>query len=306
MKHNRFGRTELQIPVVTFGGGWVGGVLIHGDEATANAALDRAWDAGIDWIDTAAMYGNGVSETVIGRWLAGRSAGQRPGISTKFRIDPATGDPAGQMRASVEASLGRLGLDKVQVLILHNVIGSDDGFGVADALATADAMEKLRSEGICDHIGLTALGEPSAVAETVDSGRFDVAQVYYNMLNPTAYRGRQPWNSTNFDGLLDHCTAHDMGVMGIRIFAAGHLATNVRHGREIPITVGSNDGAEEARAKVIWEILSQARTDSRPKRPCASGWPARPFRPSWSGSANSTTWNLPSRQSRWAHCHATG
>ena len=53
MKHNRFGRTGLQVPVITFGGGWVGGVLIHGDEATANAALDRAWDAGIDWVDTA-------------------------------------------------------------------------------------------------------------------------------------------------------------------------------------------------------------------------------------------------------------
>ena len=70
MKHNRFGRTELQVPAITFGGGWVGGVLIHGTEEIANAALDRAWEAGIDWIDTAAMYGNGVSETVIGRWLS--------------------------------------------------------------------------------------------------------------------------------------------------------------------------------------------------------------------------------------------
>ena len=47
----------------------------------------------------------------------------------------------------------------------------------------------------------------------------------------------------------------DMGVMGIRIFAAGHLATDVRHGREVPITVASDDTAEEARARVVWGLL---------------------------------------------------
>lgn len=258
MKHNRFGRTELQVPAITFGGGWVGGVLIHGTEDVANTALDRAWQAGIDWIDTAAMYGNGVSETVIGRWLADRPASARPGLSTKYRVDPSAGDLPGQMRASVEASLSRLGLDQVDVLILHNVIGTGDGFGTAEVLAMADAMEELRDEGICRHIGLTALGDPSAVATTVDAGRFDVAQVYYNMLNPTAWQGRKPWNSTDFDGLLHRCQAQDMGVMGIRIFAAGHLASDVRHGREMPITVASDDAAEEARARVVWTLLETA------------------------------------------------
>ena len=123
MQYRRFGRTDLKVPAVTFGGGWVGGVLIHGTEDTANAALDRAWAAGINWVDTAALYGNGVSETVIGQWLAGRADADRPRLSTKFRIDPAAGDAAGQMRASFEASLKRLGLDRVEVLIQHNHIG---------------------------------------------------------------------------------------------------------------------------------------------------------------------------------------
>lgn len=255
MKHNRFGRTELQVPAITFGGGWVGGVLIHGSEETANAALDRAWEVGIDWIDTAAMYGNGVSETVIGRWLSDRPAAERPRLSTKFRVDPVAGDLPGQMRASVEASLGRLGLGRVDVLILHNVVGAGDGFGTTEAMSIADAMDELRGEGVCDHIGLTALGDPGAVANVVGSGRFDVAQVYYNMLNPTALTGRDPWNSTNFDGLLKLCVSHDMGVMGIRIFAGGHLASAVRHGREVPITAASDDAAEERRARIVWDQL---------------------------------------------------
>src|ERR1700741_1211941 len=71
MQRRRFGRTGLEIPALTFGGGWVGGLLIRGSEQEREAVLNRALDAGIDWIDTAALYGNGVSETVIGGWLRG-------------------------------------------------------------------------------------------------------------------------------------------------------------------------------------------------------------------------------------------
>ena len=256
MKQNRFGRTELQIPAVTFGGGWVGGVLIHGDAATANAALDLAWGAGIDWIDTAAMYGNGASETVIGRWLAGRAPDQRPRLSTKFRVDPGEPDLPGQMRDSVQASLKRLGVDRVDVIILHNQIGEEFGFDANAARRMADEMQALRNDGLCSHIGMTALGDPASLHEVVNAGPFDVAQVYYNMLNPTALQGRDPWNSTNFDGLLRRCQDQDMGVMGIRIFAAGHLATDQRHGREIPITDRSQNDDEETRARAVWNCLS--------------------------------------------------
>ena len=97
MQRRRFGRTGLEIPALTFGGGWVGGLLIRGSEQEREGVLDRALAAGIDWIDTAALYGNGVSETVIGRWLAKLPAGTRPRISTKFNIDTSAGDFAGQI-----------------------------------------------------------------------------------------------------------------------------------------------------------------------------------------------------------------
>lgn len=260
MEQRRFGRTNLQVPAVTFGGGWVGGVLIHGSEDVAQQALNMAWDAGIDWIDTAALYGNGVSETVIGRWLADRAAQDCPRLSTKFRVDPTAPDLAGQMQASVEASLKRLGRDQVEVVILHNSIGAEDSFGSrsltpTEALSMAEAMQSLRDQGMCDHLGMTALGDPVELHQVVNAGAFDVAQVYYNMMNPTAASGRTPWNTTNFDGLLGACAAQDMGVMGIRIFAAGHLASTERHGREIPITDNAEDGAEERRAAAIWAAL---------------------------------------------------
>jgi D-threo-aldose 1-dehydrogenase len=262
MQTRRFGRTNLQVSALTFGGGWVGGVLIHQDRSVAFGALDRAVAAGIDWIDTAASYGDGVSERVIGEWLAARAGKPRPRLSTKFRIDPTASDFAGQIRRSVADSFQRLGLSKVEVLILHNQMSEAGGGATltpADILGpggVADVMAALQAEGLCDHIGLTALGEPAAVNAVVSAGLFDVAQVYYNAINPTA--GWTPpagWNTTSFDGLLQACADQDVGVMGIRIFAAGHLASTVRHGREVPITANSDHPAEEARARAVWQVL---------------------------------------------------
>lgn len=257
IEKRRFGRTELQIPRLTFGGGWVGGVLIHGDRDTAFSALDMAVAAGIDWLDTAALYGNGVSETVIGTWLAERPDVKLSGISTKFRVDPTAPDLRGQMLKMVEGSLQRLGRDHVDVIIQHNKVGADVGYGAKTALEMADIMQELREQGLCQHLGMSALGEPEDLTQIVRTGAYDVAQVYYNALNPTAdVPAAGPWNTHDFNGLLHDCAARDVGVMGIRIFAAGHLATTQRHGREIPITLNSDDAAEEARAAAILSALA--------------------------------------------------
>jgi L-galactose dehydrogenase/L-glyceraldehyde 3-phosphate reductase len=266
MQKRRFGRTGLEVPHLTYGGGWVGGLLIRASEAEREAVLDRALAAGIDWVDTAALYGNGVSETVIGAWLRKVPAERRPRISTKFNVDTSAGDFKAQIERSVAASLGRLGLPKVPLLILHsrvvepaNRVRDNRSLTVAEVLGAggiADIMDGLRKQGLCDFIGLTALGDPGAVRAVVDSGRFDVAQVYYNLINPTAMaRGGPGWTSTDFDGLLEGCAAKDMGVMGIRIFAAGHLATDERHGREMAITANAENAAEEARAAAAWGVL---------------------------------------------------
>jgi len=266
MQRRRFGRTGLKVPALTFGGGWVGGLLIRGSEAERQAVLDCALVGGIDWIDTAALYGNGVSETVIGQWLRSLPSERRPRVSTKFNIDTSAGDFAGQIERSVAASLARLGLSRVPLLILHSraVDAANRGrdtrsLSPAQILGSggiADIMDRLRGQGLYDWIGLTGLGDPGALHEVIDSGRFDVAQVYYNLLNPTAMAAAGPgWSSTDFNGLLHRCAAQDMGVMGIRIFAGGHLASSERHGRELAITANAENAAEEARARAVWDVL---------------------------------------------------
>lgn len=266
VKQRPFGKTGLTVPHVIYGGGWVGGLLIRADEEVREAVLDKAYAAGIDWVDTAAAYGDGVSETVIGKWLAGRPVDKRPRLSTKFGVDISRGDFKDQMLRSVEASLERLGLDKVELIYLHNRIVEADR-DRADARTNtldeilgrggaADAMDDLKARGWCDFTGITALGQPDAVKSVVEHKRFDAAQVYYNMLNPTAATASAGagWNTTDFGGLLDACSAAGMGAMGIRIFAAGHLATTERHGREVPITSNTASDVEEARAKALQEV----------------------------------------------------
>lgn len=262
----RFGRTGLEVPAVTFGGGWVGGLLIRGTEEERECTLNKALDAGIDWIDTAALYGKGVSETMIGKWLSGRVAEARPRISTKFNIDIAAGNIEDQVFRTVEESFERLGVDHVQLIILHNQIVADGAAGVGERSirpddilrpgGAADIMEKLREKGLCDWLGMTALGDPAALHTVVDAGRFGVAQVYYNMLNPTAREAAGAgWNTTDFNGLLGRCAAQDMGVMGIRIFAAGLLASTERHGRENDVTDNAENAIEEARAEAVFAAL---------------------------------------------------
>lgn len=257
IEQRRFGRTGLTVPRLTLGAGWVGGLIIDADRETRFAQLDAAMAAGADWVDTAAQYGEGASETSIGEWLAARPE-SRPRLSTKFSIDPGAKDAPGQMRRSVEASFRRLGVSRVPLLFLHNQIG---GSGLAPDAAlgpggVADAMDRLRLEGLCDHIGFTALGEPGAARALARSGRFDAAQVYYNMLNQSAGEAPPPgWNTTDFGGLLEECADRDVGVMGIRIFAGGYLATTARHGREIPLTANGDQAAEEARAAAALAAL---------------------------------------------------
>lgn len=275
MQSSRFGRTGLTIPRITLGAGWVGGLIIRADRETRFRQLDEALAAGIDWWDTAALYGQGKSEEMIGEWLRDRPREAWPRLSTKFAVDARAGDVAGQIRRSVEASFVRLGVDRVSLLLLHNQIargavsGSIPGVTPEDALRSggvADVMEGLRAEGLCDHIGFTALGEPSAAAELVGSGRFDAAQVYYNMLNPTAGEPAPPgWSTTDFNRLLDGCARQDMGVMGIRIFAAGYLATTERHGREVPVTDNAEDAAEAARAAAALGALEGEAGDGAQK-----------------------------------------
>lgn len=262
VKKRILGRTGIEISELIFGGGWVGGILIHGDDDTRRAAIARALAAGINWIDTAPSYGQGKSEEALG-WLL-KEVEPQPHISTKVSIDCENlGDIAGQVERSIEGSLKRLDRDNVDLVFLHNRIDEQTA-GRALSLehllgkgGVADAMDGLRAQGLTRFIGLTASGSTARCCDAVASGRFDAAQVYYNMLNPSAARASMPaeWTGHDFSGLMNACTAAECGIVVIRALAAGVLATDTRHGREVVMTENSEIPKEELRARAAMEAL---------------------------------------------------
>ncbi len=241
MRYRPFGETGLEISELVFGGGAVGGILIRADDATRREAVRRALRGGINWIDTAAAYGEGRSEHALG-WLL-EEVEETPYVSTKFRIAPESDeDVASQIERSLAASLGRLQRERVDVLQLHNPVTAETrthSLGVQAILGrrgVADALERLVARGLIGHLGFTALGEPAACRQLIESRRFASAQVYHNLLNPSAGRAMPAaWSGYDFENLIGSCAERGVAVMNIRVLSAGVIATDRRHGREMPI-----------------------------------------------------------------------
>jgi len=262
MKYRRLGRTGLEVSELVFGCGNVGGLLIRGTPDDMRSTVRRALDAGINWFDTAAAYGDGVSERSLGSLLEGIEA--PPYVSTKLRLDTDRLDDAvGEVERLMGESLRRLGRQSVDLVQLHNPITRETGQrnAISEAELTRpggviDALDRVREQGLTRFIGMTGLGEGESCRRIAETGRFDTAQVYYNMLNPSAARAMPPrWTGQNFAGLLDACRTHDIGVIAIRIMAAGILASDTRHGRESILTSDTDVASEEHKTRAVFAAL---------------------------------------------------
>lgn len=155
-----------------------------------------ALDAGIIWIDTASSYGNGLYEKAIAWLIDDLSEQDRPYISTKTAFDRDSGDFTGQAERALTARLERLGMDSVDLYQVHNrIAGLASAFPNAltpdDMLRSggiADVMQSLVDKGLTRHIGFTSTGEVDTLHEVIASQTFEAAQIYYNLLNPSAGR----------------------------------------------------------------------------------------------------------------------
>src|SRR5687767_3040582 len=162
MQRRILGKTGIEVGVLGFGCGAVGGLMVRGTAADQERAVARALALGINYFDTAPLYGDGESEKNLGRVLKAL----RPNVvvGTKVRIpDDARGRAAEAVTASLEASLGRLGLERVDLLQLHNLISEDGRARTINATAVLDqvvrAFETLRRQGKIRFLGITALGD---------------------------------------------------------------------------------------------------------------------------------------------------
>lgn len=234
MEMRTLGRTGLKTSVLGFGCGAVGGLMTKGEPADQERAVARALEAGINYFDTAAVYGNGESERNLGRVLA--KLKPQVIVGTKVRLAPDELTRIGAATgAALDASLARLGRSSVDLFQLHNPIEMSGRPGTITVEAVLDqvvpAFDKLRRAGKLRFAGITATGEAGALRRVVDAQVFDTAQVMYNMLNPSA-GGPLPVGAPGQDygRLLEHTRKARMGVIGIRALAGGALSgSEARH-----------------------------------------------------------------------------
>jgi L-galactose dehydrogenase/L-glyceraldehyde 3-phosphate reductase len=274
MEQRTLGRTGLRVSALGFGCGDVGGLIVRGTAAERERAVARAHAAGINYFDTASSYGGGESEKNLGLTL--KTLGLRPQIGTKFRVDPADRDTAGQITRSLEASLQRLGMDRVDLLQLHNLIVREDGQPAPGRGLTArrvldevvPALARLREQGKIRFAGITALGDTAAVHSVLEAGVIDTAQVCLNLLNPSAAVAVPAgFPAQDFGRLLDRARQRGVGAINIRVLAGGALSgTEQRHAlampRVAPIASGPDYAADVGRARALRVLVDEGHATS--------------------------------------------
>jgi aryl-alcohol dehydrogenase-like predicted oxidoreductase len=229
MEMRVFGRTEMQLSVLGFGCGAVGGLMVRGDPLDQERAIAGAIAAGVNYFDTAVQYGDGASERNLGRVLQ-RLKPTNAVIGTKVRLPSSDfGRIAEAVVKSLEGSLARLRRERVDIFHLHNAvteIGGGEALGVRQVLHdVVPAFERLRQQGKTRFLGLTAVGDTAALHQVIDVRAFDGAQVIYNMLNPSAAAALpENYPAQDYERLFDHTRAAGVGVVGIRVLAGGALS----------------------------------------------------------------------------------
>jgi aryl-alcohol dehydrogenase-like predicted oxidoreductase len=227
MQTRPFGRSGLKLSVLGFGCGAVGGLMVRGTAADQERAITRAIAAGINYFDTAAQYGDGQSETNLGRAIKTLKLRDIT-IGTKVRLTNTTNIRDGIV-SSLDSSLRRLGLPQVDIFHLHNAIAARGGKGAltADQVLgeVVPTFESLRQQGKIRFGGITAVGETAAIRKVTEAGAIGSAQVVFNLLNPSSGTPvAASYPGQNYEELLKLNANAGVGSIAIRILGGGALS----------------------------------------------------------------------------------
>ena len=228
LRRARLGSSGVEVSRLGFGAAPIGNLFTRVADDDARAAVDAAWDAGVRFFDTAPLYGHGLSEQRLGAALRAHARDEYV-LATKVGrlLTPAVVNdddgfvdtpPVGwtydfshdATRSSLDASLARLGLDRVDVLHVHDPDDHADA-----ALAGAfPALRKLRDEGVLQAIG-AGMNQSALLARFVREADLDCVLLAgrYTLLD-----------QSGLDELLPLCTEHGTSVIAGGVFNSGLLA----------------------------------------------------------------------------------
>jgi aryl-alcohol dehydrogenase-like predicted oxidoreductase len=221
----KLGRSDLSVSVLCFGGNVLGWTVNAQD---AFVVLDAFVDGGGNFIDTADVYGNGTSETILGKWMKARNNRERIILATKVGSQM---DNNPEMRglsrryilSEVDASLKRLQTDYIDLYQTHR----DDQNTPLDE--TLSALTDLVQQGKVRYIGAsnysaTRLRKALQISQLHGFARFESVQPPYNLVNRGEYEG----------GLEELCLEQDIGVITYSSLASGFLTGKYRPSQPLP------------------------------------------------------------------------
>jgi len=226
MEYRELGRTGLTVSEIGYGAWGIGGSMWLGArEDESVAALHRAIELGVNFVDTARGYGE--SERIVGSVLR-----DHPDVLVATKVPPknfvwpAPGGlhpdetfPGEHIRASLETSLAASGREAFDLLQLH--VWSDEWVGRGDWLET---VEDLRREGKIRFFGVSVNDyQPENALELVRSGTVDTVQVIYNA-----------WHQQPAEQLLPACAEHGVGVIVRVALDEGGLTGRITAGSTFP------------------------------------------------------------------------
>lgn len=227
----RLGTTDLHVTRLGLGTAPLGGMYAPVGDAAATATVDRSWELGLRFYDTAPLYGYGLSERRLGGTLASRPrdeyvlaskvgrllvpVGEAAGGAQEFWTEQTGVEPVfdysyGATMRGVEESLRRLGLDRIDVLHIHD---PDDHFEQAVSGAYR-ALAELRSQGVIGAVG-AGMNQAAMLARFAREGDFDCFLL----------AGRQTLlDHSGLDELLPLCAEKRISVIAGGVYNSGLLA----------------------------------------------------------------------------------
>jgi aryl-alcohol dehydrogenase-like predicted oxidoreductase len=208
----QLGRSDLHITRVGFGawaiggGGWSFGWGPQ-DDSDSIAAIRHAIELGINWIDTAAVYGLGHSESVVGRALQALPAGERPYVFTKCGLvwdehdrtaTPTRSLQPASIRRECDASLARLGVDRIDLYQFHWPDDTGGGARIEDSWGT---MLRLKEEGKVGAIGVSNF-DVSLLERCEAVAHVDSLQPPFSLIRRDAAERKIPWCAEHRTGVI--------------------------------------------------------------------------------------------------------
>lgn len=214
------GRTGVKVPILGMGGG--SRLVSYRTDEAAEEALRLAFDLGITYMDTAHTYGNGRSETLVGRAIKSR----RQEIFLASKMYERNGDAALRL---FELSLKRLQTDHVDLLHVHKLETEEDLARVEAKGGVLEALYKLREQKAVRFIGITSHNFPGPLKTAIERHDFDCVQMALNaalqgMVKDSGGYKPDPTIKTSFEKVvLPVARKKNLGILAMKTLGQEHL-----------------------------------------------------------------------------------